>query len=373
MTIIIIGEISNDVLKLKHFFKRIDFHDIHTFSTVEAVINFDHLFEKDQVKGIVYDAKLTLLNCEKHCQQIDLLKEWHDAPIFLSTSYEKPVIIERLLEAGIFDVLLKPYDFIKFKTRVQIAMNYYTEAKLRQQHEMTLHHDLELAKKIQKSALPPPLMLPTINCHGAYAPSQSLSGDMYYWFQLDDDLIAFILLDAMGHGIAASLVSMSIRSLLKDIITSLIEPVAVIQEINAKVYDLFSNNDIDSSLVTAIYGLIDTKKQTLQYVNAAHPEGVLFGQDKETITLQSNTPILGLFPFIPVEADQISLKDWQRMILYTDGLLELQNRDEIDLNFFYDYASHSNRYALLKFTERFDLFTSKLKDDVTILSITITL
>lgn len=373
MTILIIGEISKDVLKLQEFFKRIHFDDIHTFSTVNPITHFDHLFIKDNVKAIVYDAKLTLSNCESHCQQIDFLKEWHDAPIFLSTSYEKPVIIERLLDAGVFDVLLKPYDFVQFKTRVLIAMNYYTEAKLRQQHEATFHHDLALAKKIQKSALPLPLMLQNLDCHGAYAPSQSLSGDMYCWFQIDEHLTAFILLDAMGHGIAASLVSMSIHSFLKDIITVLIDPVAVIQAINAKIYDLFSTDDIDSTLVTAIYVLIDTKKQTLQYVNAAHPEGILFGKSGETVTLQSNAPILGLFPSIPVKANRIHLSGWHRIILYTDGLLELQNKDVIDLSFFYDYASHSNRYSLLKFTERYDLYTSKLKDDVTVLSITITL
>ena len=38
---------------------------------------------------------------------------------------------------------------------------------------------------------------------------------------------------------------MSIRSLLKGMITKLIDPVAVIQELNRQIYELFSDEDMD--------------------------------------------------------------------------------------------------------------------------------
>ena len=68
---------------------------------------------------------------------------------------------------------------------------------------------------------------------------------MYCWFKINDHLTAILLYDAMGHGIAASLVTMSIRSLLKGMITKLIDPVAVIQELNRQIYELFSDEDMD--------------------------------------------------------------------------------------------------------------------------------
>lgn len=90
---------------------------------------------------------------------------------------------------------------------------------------------------------------------------------MYCWFKINDHLTAVLLYDAMGHGIAASLVTMSIRSLLKGIITKLIDPVMVIRELNRQIYELFSDEDMDRFLMTAIYILIDTKNGTLHYVN----------------------------------------------------------------------------------------------------------
>ena len=65
--------------------------------------------------------------------------------------------------------------------------------------------------------------------------------------------------------------SKSIQSLLKGIITRLIDPVSVIKELNRHVFQLFHNEmEMDRYLLAAVYVLIDTKKGTIQYVNTAH-------------------------------------------------------------------------------------------------------
>ncbi|MEC1179752.1 SpoIIE family protein phosphatase [Metasolibacillus meyeri] len=373
MAVLIIGSVSNDILRIQKYFKRIELMNIHSFTTVETAIQFDNLFLKEDIQLIVYDAKLNLTNCEAHCQNIESLKKWSDAPILLSTSYEKPIILDRLFEVGIFDIILKPFDFTHFKTRVHVALKYQIETKLRKQHQDKLAKDLAIAKNVQKSALTPALTLPHIELDGLYVTSHTLGGDMYCWFELDEDLTAVILFDVMGHGVAASLITMSIRSLLKGIITRLIDPVSVMKELNSQIYELFSTDDLDSFLVTAIYMVIDKKNRTLQYVNASHPAGVLFGKYGETVTLTANSPILGLFPAIQVKAKRVRLTGWHRIILYTDGLLTLQDDQEIDLNFFHSYASQNNSYALQKFSQQYELTDQPLEDDVTVVSITITL
>lgn len=373
MAVLIIGSVSNDILRLQKFFNRIELMNIHCFTTAESAIQFDYLFLKEDIQLIIYDAKLHLNNCEEHCQKIEALTKWCDAPIILSTSYEKPIILDRLFEVGIFDFILKPFDFTHFKTRVQVALKYDVETKLRKQHQYKLAQDLAIAKNVQKNSLSPALSLPHIELDGLYITSQTLGGDMYCWFSLDEDLTAVMLFDVMGHGIAASLITMSIRSLLKGIITTLIDPVSVITELNKQIYELFSTDDLDSFLVTAVYMLIDKKNRTLQYVNASHPAGVLFGKYGETVALSANSPILGLFPAIQVKAKCVRLTGWHRIILYTDGLLTLQDDEEIDLHFFHSYASQSNSYALQKFAQKYELADQQFEDDITIVSITITL
>lgn len=373
MSVLIIGNVSNDVLRLQKYFHRIDIKSIHCFTTTEAAINHSLDSFKEELDLIIFDAKLTLKNCEEIYQQIHLLQSWIDAPILLSTTYEKTVIMDRVFEAGIFDFILKPFDFTHFKTRIQVALKYRGETKLRKQQESIIQKDLLIAKKFQKNALSPPLKLDQIQIDGLYVTSNTLGGDMYCWFTINKDLTAVLIYDAMGHGIAASLVTMSIRSLLKGMITKLIDPVAVIKELNRKIYELFSGEDIDRFLMTAIYILIDTKNGTLHYVNASHPSGFLFGKYGETVFLPSNTPILGLFPTIQINKKTIPLSGWHRIILYTDGLFNLHDKKLIDMDFFYAYASQDNAYSLQKFSQKYNLFDNDYTDDITVVSITITL
>lgn len=274
MSVLIIGNVSNDVLRLQKYFHRINIQNIHCFSTHEAAMNY--LFNsslKEELELIILDVKMTLKNCEEICQHIHALKNWIDVPILLSTTYEKTVTIDRAFEAGIFDFILKPFDFTQFKTRIQVASKYQQEVKIRKQQESMIQKDLFVAKRFQKNALSPPLNLEYVQIDGLYVTSNTLGGDMYCWFKINDHLTGILLYDVMGHGIAASLVTMSIRSLLKGIITKLIDPVAAIQELNRQIYELFSDEDMDRFLITAIYILIDTKNRTLHYVNAAHPSG----------------------------------------------------------------------------------------------------
>ena len=51
-----------------------------------------------------------------------------------------------MFEAGIFDFILKPFDFTHFKTRIQVALKYQKEATLRKQQESMIQKDLFVAK-----------------------------------------------------------------------------------------------------------------------------------------------------------------------------------------------------------------------------------
>ena len=373
MSVVIIGEVSDDLLQLQTYFKQMDIMEIHSFPSAELVIKNIPSTIKDTVELIVLDANMTLNNCEGICQKIGLLNSWIDVPILLSTTYETTETIDRLFEAGIFDFILKPFDFMHFKARIIVALKYYKESNMRKFQESQMQNDLLFAKKVQKNLLPSRLQSKHVECDGLYFTSNSLGGDMYCWYKINEHLTAVLIYDVMGHGIATSLVTMSIRSLTKGLITRVIDPVYVIKELNRQIQEMFSDSDLDSFLVTAIYLLIDTKNKTVDYVNAAHPAGVKVNKYNHMMELTANTPILRLFPKIKVNKKKIHLADWSRIILYTDGLLSVQNKGILDVDFFHTYASQHNTYTLEKFAKKYNLFDNTYQDDISIVSITITL
>ena len=172
----------------------------------------------------------------------------------------------------------------------------------------------------------------------------------------------------MGHGVASALVSMSIRSILREMMAQSSDPVQVIQELNRHIYELFAVEELDSFLVTAIYVQVDYKKRTIEYVNAAHPAGYLLSEH-HTVALTANTPILGLIPSIQVQKQTIPLNERMRLVLYTDGLQQAQ--DLIDGTCFQGYMEYDNDKSLQQFVPDFQLDTKTVSDDISLMFLTV--
>jgi phosphoserine phosphatase RsbU/P len=190
-----------------------------------------------------------------------------------------------------------------------------TERKLL---ELAHEKELELAKSLQHSVLIPPLKSEKVEIEGAYLPSSQLSGDMYAWYRINESQFGIILLDIIGHGVSASLISMSIRALLEGIIKRAVTPVDVYQELNKHFNRLFGS---EMKYCTGIYLLVDTEKQSIQYVNAGSPNGVVIGNNKVQVLNEKTVPI-GLKDDPKIRCGTVEYTEGENIILYTDGLAD---------------------------------------------------
>lgn len=373
MSVLIIGNRKNkEFEQLRYYLLKLEIPYIEQITTVDKAIKEILPKMEDNIYAIIYDVRLTSDTVYKVYRKLKRLRKKTNIPIILSVNKNEINLFENIFEIGIFDFIEKPYKYIHVKGRVLSAIKYRKEATLRQLKDDYSQMDLNFAKNVQYNALTPSLQMEHVQYDGLYITSNTLGGDMYCWFKINDDLSAVLLYDVMGHGIASSLVSMSIHSLLKGIITRLIDPVLVVTELNRHLYELFYNEEeMDGFLITAIYVLIDTKRGIIHYVNAAHPTGYLIGESGETVNLSSNTPILGLFPKVKVVKKTITLAKWNRIILYTDGLCTLDESKFFAASKFYPYLEQDNAQFLRKFSRDYRLFSKQHKDDISVVSITI--
>lgn len=375
MSVLIIGDKrSKGIDLLRYYLIKLEIPDIHQIETVEDVIEGKISKKEEEINVIIYDVQLTSDTILKVYKNLHQLSKKTDIPIVLSVNKGEINQFENIFEMGIFDFIEKPYQYIHVKGRILSAIKYRKEATLRQIQDNYSKMDLDFAITVQKKALTPSLQMDGIQYDGLYIPSDTLGGDMYSWYKINDHLSAVLLYDVMGHGLASSLVTMSIQSLIKGIITRLIDPILVITELNRHLYELFyDESEMDGFLLTAIYILIDTKTGTIHYVNASHPTGYLIGKSEETVTLSANTPILGLFPKIKVVKKTIKLAKWSRIVLYTDGISTLEENKNFDASRFYPYLKYGNTKFLRKLTEDYELNSKQYQDDITVVSITINL
>ncbi len=368
MSILIVSNMKKDLLLLKGFLQNMDIGHVQHYPTVDFAISQMADVMKAKIDVILLDAVCTTENREKVYGEIAKLRQWSSAPVMLVTCYDTRETIEGAFFAGIFDFILKPLDIFYFKARLHIAIKYNYETRKRIIQDYNLQKDLAIARNVQKNALASSLDLEWLQIDGFNRMSHTLGGDMYYWSKVSERTVAVVLYDVMGHGVASSLISMSIRSILKESMTHLSEPVTVIQELNRHIYDLFECEQLDGFLVTAIYLLIDLDSGTIEYVNASHPSGFIFGEGA-TYTLATNTPILGLLPNITPHKQQIAVSGQQRLVLYTDGL---QHDNQLcESQQFLPYLSQRNETDLKSLVQDLQLEKRPIKDDISIVFITI--
>jgi len=245
----------------------------------------------------------------------------------------------------------------------------------RKQAEQVLQAELDLAKLVQESVLSRPLFEANIEIEAIYIPSEKLAGDIYCWYKIDSHRYGILLLDVVGHGISASLIGMSVRSLLQGLITRLTDPVKVVKELNRHMNNLYAEQrKISSYYFTCIYVVVDTNRKTIEYVNAGHPPGIVCTAEGKNWRLEKGSLPIGLLPHLPVEKEVITYETAARIVLYTDGLIERKENAAFHMveemqRFFWE-----NRHmetATVKEAAIKAFVTEENKDDVCLLVITL--
>ncbi len=190
--------------------------------------------------------------------------------------------------------------------------------------------DLALAAELQAALLPKdcPTNCPNQKVAARNRMCASVGGDFYGFIRANNDQTVIFIADVVGHGIRASLVMAQIIGYLHSQPTSLTRPKEQIANLNQMLIDL--GNRTDSVIpCSMLYGVIDAPSGSGFFVNAGHYSPILCLRGTcEYIDLGSHNLMLGIEEFDYIESCH-SFASGERIILYTDGLIEaLNEKDE---------------------------------------------
>lgn len=189
-----------------------------------------------------------------------------------------------------------------------------------QKYKIETKKELELARIIQETSLTEPINNDNFQMEVFYNASGELSGDIYGIYQIDPYRYGIILLDVMGHGISSALITMTLHSLFQRLISAGFTVDFVMKELDSHLHKLFDNNEEARHYSTGIYLLIDTDKQTIDYVNAGHPPALWQDPNGTQYELSSTAPPLGTFEGVVFKTNTSTYKKGGRLLLYTDGV-----------------------------------------------------
>lgn len=251
----------------------------------------------------------------------------------------------------------------KEKNRLQRQFNLYAmnlkkiiDKKTHQVREANQKFidELEYAKKIQQSLLPASVMsYRDVKLVSGYFPCERLSGDFFDHYRLDEDNIALYLLDVSGHGISAALLTMFSNNYLKsnDKNQQLFRGLKPDRTLTY-FYDQFNQiNFPDEMHMVAFYATLNLSTKIMTYCSAGlNCSPIRFKRNGkiEHLDKSQGFPICKLSEFITPDykSERIKLEKGDRLLFYTDGLVDQDKNNTFDLDSLIRFINSHKNYSI---------------------------
>ncbi len=184
--------------------------------------------------------------------------------------------------------------------------------------------ELTLAGRVQSNLLPPaPPSLPGWQMTAIWRPARETSGDFYDFIPLPGGRLGLVLADVVDKGMAAALLMTLTRTLIRTYAPEYTySPERLLEIVNQRILE-----DINTGqFVTMFYGVLDPFHGWLSYSIAGHPPPYLFPRNEDPFPLIGHGLPLGVDENGRWDPAQVEIPPHALLVLYTDGLLEAQNR-----------------------------------------------
>lgn len=182
-----------------------------------------------------------------------------------------------------------------------------------------IENDLTMARNLQFSLMPDKLPeIDAANLATYYNPMDKVGGDFYDFIRFrEKNLLGILLLDVSGHGLPAAFVTAMIRTLITTSNTHKTKPGAFLAYLNQHLC-----GQLNDHFLTAFYGIYDAQRRLLTYAKGGHPEPIVLKRDGTLSFLCAKGKVLGVFPGALWEEVEINLAQGDKIIFFTDGLIE---------------------------------------------------
>jgi phosphoserine phosphatase RsbU/P len=204
-----------------------------------------------------------------------------------------------------------------------------------------MEDNLRMAREIQTAMLPQqyPVFPRTVAPEQSafrfthrYQPAEAVSGDFFSVAQISDTEVGVFICDVAGHGVRAALVTAMIRALAEELKPLARDPGNFLRKLNSDLCAILKNTG-SPMLTTAFYFVADWQTGTVRFANAGHPKPLIIRHATNSAEPLANDcghgqPALGLFEEPPYETSETTIAPGDFLMLFTDGLYEVQGANE---------------------------------------------
>lgn len=190
-----------------------------------------------------------------------------------------------------------------------------------------LEKELDVAREVQYKILPQKNPNYTnLEITSLFVPAFEVGGDYYDFFTIDDSRLGIVIADVSGKGIEAAFIMAEVKGIFATLSKLYDNP----RDVLIKANSILEENLSKKSFVTAIYGIVDTKKETFRFARAGHSPLLYYANDNVERLIPMGIG-LGLDYSDRFENTlkemEIKLNNNDIITLFTDGINESLNSD----------------------------------------------
>jgi len=188
--------------------------------------------------------------------------------------------------------------------------------------------ELELAKRIHKGLMPRSVSTDIADIAVTHKPMFYMGGDYANVHFMDDKKLFFILADVTGHGVSAALLVNRLHIEVEQLISEDMTPGNILNTL-----ERFVNEDFGKMgfFLSAFCGILDFARNKLVYSNYGHPPQILLHLETNKIELMRPQTFLmgaGMGGANRLYSTEVTFKRGDRLILFSDGIVEAKNSNE---------------------------------------------
>lgn len=237
------------------------------------------------------------------------------------------------MNRGAYDFVTKPIDLKDLETTIDKTIRevqILKDALSARDKLVAIKNELTIATDIQASILPRIFpAFPDRNEFDIFAKmitAKEVGGDFYDFFLIGKHRIGFVIGDVSGKGVPAAMLMAVSRTLLRATALKGIPPDECITEISK----VLARETSPSMFVTMFYGILDTRNGSLEYCNAGHNSPYLISENGPQQLEHIGGIMTGYLSEFEYESKTMTIKPGDTLFLYTDGVTEAENEQEIE-------------------------------------------
>ncbi len=339
MDILIADDLLETRLILKSIIRKLG-HNVTT--TEDGVEAWEALQANPGISLIISDWEMPNMTGIELCKKIrnsDLGRYVYI--ILLTAKNEKNELIEGM-EAGADDFITKPFNNQELNVRIRageriIRLQEDLEEKNHKllKYNERLEKDLKAAAELQKSLLPKEeLEIFDLSFESIFVPSLFVAGDIFNYFQLDEDNVGFYLLDVSGHGVSSAMLSFTLSKFLdvnqgdtRGVLKTWSEDEMRFTNTPADLVLSRLNKSFEMGFdvmqyFTMVYGKYNRVTREMELSLGGHPPVIIRHPDGSTEVVDLSSIPIGMFDNSEYEKATVILQPGDTVFIYSDGFCE---------------------------------------------------